>query len=116
MTIARSHWFPIYGFSTICSDLDKLDSLKQQQDKKILDLLQSINCPKYLSLKFNTIEQVLSSSSIAESYKIDCIFCLVANKNISLDDLESYLKSFESNRELVFKKLLCLYDQMKYKA
>ncbi|TCB78370.1 SIR2 family protein [Acinetobacter sp. ANC 3781] len=115
MKISKSHWFPIYGFSSIYNGLSKLTVLQQQQDRKIEELLRSINCTKYLTLGFATIEDVLKTDIVAESYKIECIFCLIYNDKITLDDLEHYLQSFNSNRELNFKKLLCLYDQKKYK-
>lgn len=115
MKIAKSHWFPIYGFSSIYNGLLKLTVLKNQQDRKIEELLKSINCTKYLALGFTTVDDVLKSDIVAESYKIECIFCLIYSDKITLDDLESYLQSFKSNRELNFKKLLCLYDQKKYK-
>jgi len=115
MTIAKSHWFPIYGFSLIYNGLSKLAILKQQQDRKIEDLIKSINCEKYLALNFSEIEEVLKTDIVAESYKIECIFCLIYHDKITLEDLEKYLQSFNSNRELNFKKLLCLYDQKKYK-
>lgn len=115
MKISKSHWFPIYGFSSIYSDLAKDSILKQQQDRKIDDLIASINCEKYLALNLLTISDVLNATNIAESYKIDCMSCLIYHDKIDIDDLETYLLSFNSNRELNFKKLLCLYDQKKYK-
>ncbi|MDC4364207.1 SIR2 family protein, partial [Acinetobacter baumannii] len=116
MKISKTHWFPIYGFSKNYSDLNKLDLLKKQQDKKISDLLDSINCDKYLALGLTSINDVLTSINIADSYRTEGIFCLVYHNKIPLDDLESYLESFSSNRELDFKKLLCLYDQLKYRS
>lgn len=115
MKISKSHWFPIYGFSSIYGRLSKLVVLQQQQDRKIEDLIKSINCTKYLSSPFSTIDDVLNTDTVADSYKIECIFCLIYHDRITLDDLEKYLQSFNSNRELNFKKLLCLYDQKKYK-
>ncbi|MGV0887074.1 hypothetical protein V6760_09385 [Acinetobacter venetianus] len=115
MKISKSHWFPIYGFSSIYGGLSKLEVLQQQQDRKIEDLIKSINCTKYLSSPFSKIDDVLNTDTVAESYKIECIFCLIYHDRITLDDLEEYLQSFNSNRELNFKKLLCLYDQKKYK-
>ncbi|WP_212139097.1 hypothetical protein, partial [Burkholderia stagnalis] len=116
MKIAKPNWFPIYGFSSIYNGLSKDKLLKQQQDRKIDDLVANANCTKYLSLKLNTIKDVLHTTKIAESYKIDCMFCLIYHNQITIDDLEQFLLSFNSNRELNFKKLLCLYDQKKYKV
>lgn len=115
MKISKPHWFPIYGFSSIYNGLSKLTVLQQQQDRKIDDLIKTINCDKYLTLNFSTIDEVLKTTEVAESYKIDCIFCLIYHDKINLPDLEGYLRSFNSNRESNFKKLLCLYDQKKYK-
>lgn len=115
MEISKSHWFPIYGFLSIYNNLAKSAILKQQQDRKIEDYIKSINCEKYLALGFSTIDEVIKTSDVAESYKIDCIFCLVHHGSIILQDLDAYLRTFNSNRELNFKKLLCLYDQKNYK-
>ncbi|MBO3652609.1 MULTISPECIES: SIR2 family protein [Acinetobacter] len=113
MKIAKTHWFPIYGFLSIYSNLSKSTVLKQQQDRKIEDYIKTISCDKYLALNLFTIDDVLKNEEIAGSYKIDCIFCLIYHDKISLQDLEEYLLNFKSKRDLNFKKLLCLYDQKK---
>lgn len=115
LKIAKSHWFPIYGFSSVFSGLNKLEVLKQQQDRKIEDHISNISCEKYLAFNFEKISDILDSSQIAESYKIDCLFCLIYHDKIDLDDLENYLKIYTSKRESNYKKLLCLYDLKKYK-
>lgn len=115
MKIAKSHWFPIYGFLSIYPNLSKTDILRQQQDRKIEELIATINSEKYLALNFSTISQISQGTQIAESYKVECIFCLMYHDKININDLEKYLLSFNSNRELNFKKLLCLYDHKKYK-
>lgn len=116
MKIAKSNWFPIYGFLSIYSGLGKADVLKNQQDRKIEEYINSINCEKYLGLGFNNIHEVITTADIADSYKLDCIFWLIYHNKIDLMELEIYLHSFKSKRELNFKKLLCLYDQKKFNS
>lgn len=58
----------------------------------------------------NNIDDILITSNIPESYKIDYIFYKVFNNSISPDDLKNYLIKIDGDLDSNYKKLLCLYD------
>lgn len=62
----------------------------------------------------NNIDDILITSNIPESYKIDYIFYKVFNNSISPDDLKNYLIKIDGDLDSNYKKLLCLYDFKKY--
>lgn len=113
-TISDTQYFPIYGFSTICKQIEKVEHLKS---------IQTNNLAKFIREKCNvkqhnhcSILDINNDESIAESYKHRAIMYGVSMGQISLDDVENFLKSvpIEKRKESDYRRLLCLYDKKKY--
>lgn len=111
--IAKSHWFPIFGFLSLVSDLQKAETLKTQQRSKLTNNLKP-NIERFDVHNLNSINDILASDKIPESYKIDYIFYKVFNNLIGEDELKNYLMQIDGDLDSNYKKLLCLYDFKKY--
>lgn len=111
-TIQRNQYFPIFAFSKINTHIKKSNDLKKQQISKIKDILQSIN----ISCKKNhkTISSVLKDDTISKTNQINCIIYGTIYKFIELAEVEEYLKQYQSKKETDYRKLLCVYDCMKF--
>lgn len=110
--IQPSQFFPIFGFSTICDKITAAPELKEQQKAKIQAILDSI--PERIKTDHTSIEAIISDQSIANSYKGSSIIWAIINNNIPLTDLEAYLKAHNNKPSTDYKKLLCVYDLIKY--
>lgn len=113
-TIADNQYFPIYGFSTICDDIQDVDRLKR---------IQKTNVESYVTEKclqhnnaHNSIHDIDEDTTIAASYKNQAIMASVSTGNIPLEELEMYLRNvpIEERKNTGYKRLLCLYDLKKY--
>ena len=113
-TIADNQYFPIYGFSTICDDIQDVDRLKRIQKTNVESYVKE-KCLQYNNAH-NSIHEIDEDSAIAASYKNQAIMASVDSGNIPLDDLELYLRNvpIEERKETGYKRLLCLYDIKKY--
>lgn len=110
--IARSQYFPIYGFSKVCSDILEEKRLKQQQENKVQQLISKIQ-EKY-NKEHKSISEILLDDSICNTYKIDAIAIGIWTGDIGLADAEDYLRGYQEKHTTDYKKLLCVYDQKKY--
>lgn len=113
-TISDAQYFPIYGFSKICQQIDNVEHLKS---------IQTINLAKFIREKCNvrkhnhsSISDIESDDSIAESYKHRAIMYGVSTGQISLDDVELFLRKFPNDmrKGSDYRRLLCLYDKKRY--
>jgi len=111
--IAKSHWFPIFGFAHLVPDLQKAEVLKVQQRSKLTNNLKA-SIGRFDVHSLNNIDDILATTKIPESYKIDYIFYKVFNNLVSSEDLRSYLMEIDGDLDSNYKKLLCLYDFKKY--
>lgn len=112
--IAEKQYFPIYGFSTICDDIDDVARLKQIQKNNVESYVTE-KCLQHNN-EHNSIHDIEADTTIAASYKNQAIMASVNSGNISLDDLELYLRNvpIEKRMDTPYKRLLCLYDLKKY--
>ena len=112
--ISSSQYFPFYGFSTVCHDIDEVDAKKKNQKINIEGYIE--NKCKERRNKHTSIEAIMNDHTIAESYKHQAIMNSVNNGQISLEGVETYLKSLPVKEKLETKnrRLLCLYDLKKY--
>lgn len=113
-TISDSTYFPIFGFSTINSDIADVKRLKSNQKRNLTKYIQN----KCLTHKnsYTTCKAIIDDINIAMSYKHDAIVYAVYNEQIQLSDLEKYLKAVkhEDKKKSNYRRLLCLYDVKKY--
>jgi len=111
-TIQGQQYFPVFGFSSITSEIEQVERLKQQQMEKVQSALNSIS--ESCKTDKSTIDDILGDESITASNKNNAILWSLMNGKISLADTEAYLKSFENKSDTPYRKLLCAYDLKKY--
>lgn len=111
--IAESQYFPIYGFSCICTEINNVEHLKQIQDTNVE---RYINNKAYPNSHSKVID-ILEDGFIAESYKYPAIMYALDKNQIDLSDVESYLRKQSSTEKQSsnYRRLLCLYDIKRYK-
>lgn len=109
-TVKSRDFFAIYGFSKICSTINRIEDYKQYQITNIKKHL------KRIETKHNThntsIQSVIDDVKIAQSAKEGAIFYEVFQKNISLDECKNYLIQHNDKNSTDYRRLLCLYDYM----
>lgn len=109
-TVKSRDFFAIYGFSKICSTINRIEDYKQYQITNIKKHL------KRIETKHNThntsIQSVINDVKIAQSAKEGAIFYEVFQKNISLDECKNYLIQHNDKNSTDYRRLLCLYDYM----
>ncbi len=115
--IKQNRILPVFAFSSICSEINNIDELKELQRKKIQNNIDGA--------KFNTYNKENSKrESIREiekenvtNHKKHClIFWNFYHDHLTQDDVEEYLRKNLINEfnENPIKQLLCLYDFKKY--
>ena len=109
--INQAQYFPIFGFSSINSNISCASRLKKQQKDNIKKCIKRIK--ENHKKTHSTVESILNDNDIPTSYKMNCIIWNTFKGNISLDEVESFLKTDHSN-ETAYRKLLTLYDLKKY--
>ena len=76
-TIAENQYFPIYGFSIICTEIHNVEHLKQIQETNVR---RYITNKAYLN-SHSKIDDILKDGNIAETYKHPAImYALDQNK------------------------------------
>lgn len=111
-TIQKTQYFPIYAFTLINPNINKIDELKENQRSKIDTFLNNVNLN--CKTEHNTINEILNDENIAKSNKNNAILYSILERNISLDETEKYLRNFKNKELTDYRKLLCVYDYMKY--
>lgn len=107
-TIQSSQYFPIFAFSKICKDLDRVDELKEQQISKIQHIVRE-KCYNSQGTH-HTPESVLSDDSIARTYKVIEMVRSIMSGKMDLDSMREYLISYKDKKSTDYRKLLCAYD------
>lgn len=107
--IQPAQYFPIFGFSLINPNINSSEKLKLQQESNIAECIKNIlpNCKKH----HPNIENIIDDESIPSSYKMNSILW----NNISLDDVEKFLREDLLTTDTNYRKLLSVYDLKKYK-
>lgn len=111
--INTSQYFPIYGFYIVNSEIKSADRLKNTQDKNLANYINRIKPAQ--KKKHSSISEVNDDPNVAHTYKTDCILWNVWKNNIKIEDLEQYLRTSADKTTTNYRKLICLYDQKKYK-
>ena len=113
--INSNQYFPIYGFSKINSEIHNEKILKEYQINKIRSIKNNLSSFNKLNCSHHSIRDILDDESIKPSYKNDSIiYSVLIKKDISIDDLEKYLKEYSDSKSTDYNKLLVVYDYLKY--
>ncbi len=111
--IQTNQYFPIYGFSKINNTIAASSNLKQSQETKLLTLISNIK--SFEKTEHTTIESILNDTSIAETYKINAIIWGIWKKHLCIESIEMYLRKYSEKESTNYRKLVCVYDYIKYK-
>ncbi len=112
ITINSSQWFPIFAFSNICEDILKAEELKDQQRKKIATHLENLN--HACQSEHKDTKSIIEDDKITLSNKLNAIFWAVYNGQVELYDIKDFLIKMENKTNTLYRRLLCVYDLMKY--
>jgi hypothetical protein len=110
--IQSQQYFPIFGFSKICSEIKNVDTLKKQQIDKNTTALETVT--EACKTLHSKIENIVNDPNVTASNKINAILWSIQNDKVSLEDVEQYLRNFEQKSDTPYRKLLCAYDFKKY--
>jgi hypothetical protein len=111
-SIQSAQYFPVFGFSEICKNIDRIEALKAQQERKVEVALEAV--PETCKSVHSSINDVFEDVNITGSNKINAVLWLVYTGEISLDETEIFLRGFENKSDTSYRKLLCVYDLKKY--
>lgn len=111
--IHSTQYFPIFGFSVICKEIEKVEELKKYQIEKIKSELEKTkeNCKS----SHVNIDSIFGDMAISNTNKASAIIWAVMYDKIALEDLENFLIKSEDKNTTIFRKLICVYDLKKYK-
>ncbi|MCT7527252.1 SIR2 family protein [Aliarcobacter cryaerophilus] len=112
LSINSSQYFPMFGFDKINPRIKNSTQLKDNQINNIENTLKNI--PDLFKKNHNKIEDIFNDDTIANSNKAKAILWETMNDNISLDDIEEYLRKSDL-KTTDDKRLLCAYDMKRYK-
>jgi hypothetical protein len=111
--IQSAQYFPIFGFDKINTKLNTAVKLKKQQEKNILACIEHI--PVQCQTEHTTIDAITNNEHIPASSKMNSVIWNTFQGNISLDEIEIFLRSNTSKTSTESRKLLSVYDLKKYK-
>lgn len=111
-TIQSSQYFPVFSFSNIYSDINNVDVLKERQRVKVKSAIDSITAP--CKVMHNTISDIMADASVTESNKNNAILWSTYSGDLSLEDVEEFLRIFPNKSDTPYRRLLCAYDIKKY--
>lgn len=111
-TIHKTQYFPIFGFNHINPDLVSFDKLKGFQEENLGRAIE--NMKDSCHNKYTTIQEILDDTSISLSNKNNALLWAFIKRQISVDEMEDYLRKFEDKESTNYRKLLCAFDYIKY--
>ena len=112
MKIQSNQYFPMMGFYRINPNLKSAGKLIQQQKEKVENIVSKSS--SICKNEFNSLQDILKDEKITQSNEVNTIIHSILNSEISLEEVESYLKSFEDKMSTDYKKVLCAYDLKLY--
>ena len=110
--IAETQYFPIYGFSSICAEINDVARLKQKQEHNVSKYIRE----KSYHNTHTSIADIIADTTIAQTYKYGAIMYAFSNEQLDLSDVERYLKTYKADKKSSdYRRLICLYDLKRYK-
>lgn len=106
--IQVNQYFPIFAFSLICPEIDRIPELKKQQTDKIKTLVD--DAPAVCKGNHKIPQDVIEDDQIPATYKETEIVCSIMSGIMDLDQVEIFLKTFPNKRITNYRKILCAYD------
>lgn len=114
ISIRNNQWFAICGFKSINPNLDTDSVLEKQQIGKVKNYEQEIKRDGISYPIHNNIQNIFDDETIINSNKIKAIAWNVFERNITLEELKNFLLNFSEKSQTDYRKLLCLYDYLKF--
>lgn len=122
--IQENVFFPACYFYSICQS-DRLFSLVKQQKKKMKELGEFKTPSKYKDIDCLQLSQLIKhAENSVHSSEYKTLAKKALSGDVSLEDLEEFLRenkanqfdNADSNRKTNYRRLLCVYDYMKYRG
>ena len=113
--ISQKNLNKLEGIDKICADIIRAEELKDQQKEKIKIVLKNVG--EQCKVAHYDVISVHNDESITRTNKDASIIWNVCAGNITVDDLEAYLRIFPdktSSDATTYRKLLCVYDLKKF--
>ena len=111
-TIQKTQYFPVFAFSIIYSNINNIKTFKERQREKVQSAINLIS--ESCKVKHNTIDGILSDTSVTESNKNNAVLWSTFNGGLSLEEVEGYLRGFPDKSDTPYRRILCAYDIKKY--
>jgi len=111
-SIPRNQYFPIWAFSNINPNINCTDKLKKQQERLVNFTFNTI--PPACHRNHRALSDILADHSLIAGSKDNCVYWSAIKGYITLDDMEKYLRNYPDKKHVMYKKLLCAYDYLKY--
>lgn len=110
--IRSDQYFPIFAFSSIYKKLHRAKELQQQQIKLVSSLIMKRD--RRCRGSHTSIAAVYNDMTVLLSHKVVEVICSIILKRIDLMEVEKFLKTFENKVSTDYRKILCVYDLVKY--
>ena len=107
--IQTSQFFPIFAFSKISPNIEKLEEIKKIQTDKLQGITRVIT-------SHTTIADIVKDDTISKTNKHYAILTALLNNQLDLAEVENHLKEFDAKLSTEYRRLLCAFDYMKYGA
>lgn len=111
-TIQRNQYFPVFAFSSIYTEIDNLEAMKQRQKDKVESALSSLSAP--CQTGHHSIPDIEKDERITDSNKHNAILWATYKGNLNLEEVEEFLRKFPNKSDTPYRKILCAYDIKKY--
>lgn len=109
--IQSGQYFPIFAFSKINPGIVTAEKLKNQQISK-LKILKKVD--KKFQNRHDKISDIIKDASIATSNKTTAIIYSICNNSVNINEIEKHLKNHDNKYGTAYRKILCIYDYIKY--